>query len=277
MPKLIIRLAPVAVGLILAGALVAILIALPTGFPPPLRSSRAVLRMACANLAFDNTDPLGAANVVERLEADLLILLEWTGENIDPALLSDPAWQKLLDEPRIGAHGVMVLARRPIRADASLAPTPILGPCPLPIATVRLRAGADWLSVLGVHAPPPIEECEGTNAPTLEFFAELVEDGRLAEDLGVSRRGDRVVMAGDFNARPNSAGISAIRSRGLVDTHTQRRWLPIGTWTSSERVPHLIRIDYILVSRELRVVGSWTVNLPGSDHRAVIADLAYRE
>ena len=81
-----------------------------------------------------------------------------------------------------------------------------------------------------------------------------------------------MILAGDLNASPASPGLEWLREAGLVDTHARHRWLPRGTW-ASERGPHLVRLDYVLGSSDVEVLGSWTVDLPGSDHRAVIADL----
>jgi endonuclease/exonuclease/phosphatase (EEP) superfamily protein YafD len=246
---------------------------LPTGLPPPTDRHGASLRIAAANLAFDNQESGAAGRRVAALEADLLILLEWTGENADGHEGQD-SWNVLLDEPRRGAHGVRVLARPSLEAEAELVAAPVDGPCPMPVATARVRFGREWLGILGIHAPPPIEDCGETNGPTLTALAGLVDDGRLLEDVGAARRGDRVVMAGDFNALPGSAEMAPLRYVGLVDTHTSRHWRPIGTWTPAKSIPHLLRIDYVLAPRDLPVVGSWTVELPGSDHRAVAAELA---
>jgi endonuclease/exonuclease/phosphatase (EEP) superfamily protein YafD len=246
---------------------------LPTGLPPANDRYDATLRIAAANLAFDNKESAAAGRLVADLGADVLILLEWTGQNAD-GHLAEESWNVVLDEPRQSAHGVRILVRPTLEADAELVPSPIDGPCPLPIATARVRFGRGWLGILGIHAPPPIEGCGEMNAPTLTALANLVHDGRLLEDVGALRQGDPVVMAGDFNALPGSVEMAPLRHVGLVDTHTRRHWRPIGTWTPSKSVPHLLRIDYVLAPSDVPVVGSWTVNLPGSDHRAVIAELA---
>jgi endonuclease/exonuclease/phosphatase (EEP) superfamily protein YafD len=246
---------------------------LPTGLPPQTDHHGPSLRIASANLAFDNRESKAAGSRVADLGVDVLILLEWTGLNADGHQDRD-SWTVLLDEPSRSAHGVRILARSSLEAQASLVPTPVLGPCPMPIATARVRFGRGWLAILGIHAPPPIDECEETNAPTLTALASIVSHGRLTQDVGVARRGDPVVMAGDFNALPGSKELSPLRYVGLVDTHMSRHWRPIGTWTPSKSVPHLLRIDYVFAPEDVPVIGSWTVNLPGSDHRAVVAELA---
>ena len=246
---------------------------LPTGLPPRTDRQGPSLRIAAANLAFNNRESKAAGRRVADLGADVLILLEWTGRNADGHQDHD-SWNVLLDEPRGGAHGVRILAHRSLDAHAALVPTPVVGPCPMPVATARVRFGHGWLAILGVHAPPPIDECEETNAPTLAALASIVSNGRLLENMGAARRGDPVVIAGDFNALPGSSELSPLRYVGLVDTHMSLHWRPIGTWTPSKSVPHLLRIDYILAPEDIPVIGSWTVNLPGSDHRAVVAELA---
>ena len=246
---------------------------LPTGLPPQTDRHGPSVRIAAANLAFNNRESEAAGRRVADLGADVLILLEWTGLNAD-GHQGDGSWTVLLDEPSRGAHGVRVLARTWLEAQASLVPTPVVGPCPMPIAAARVRFGRGWLAILGIHAPPPIAECEETNAPTLSSLANIVSDGRLTRDVGAARRGDPVVIAGDFNALPGSRELSPLRYVGLVDTHMSRHWRPIGTWTPSKSVPHLLRIDYVLAPEDIPIIGSWTVNLPGSDHRAVVAELA---
>lgn len=268
------RAALLAVALAIAGVAALTLVDLPTGPPPPRSAARGALRVVAANLALDNTSADAAGAALAELEADVLVVLEWTGSNAGTALELDRGLHVVLDHARPNAHGVLVLVREPLEAEAALEPTAVPGPCPLPVATVRLRLGATRLSVLGVHAPPPIEGCYGTNEPTLRWLGSLVAGGRLVRDLGAAREGDPVVLAGDFNALPGSAAMAALARRGLIDAHAESRLRPVGTWTGSPAVPHLARIDYVLVPEGIAILGSWTVHLPGSDHRAVVADLA---
>ena len=177
-----------------------------------------------------------------------------------------------IDAPHDGADGVLVLLRDGLMGMASLVPSPVAGPCGMPFATIRLRLGNRWVSVLGVHAPPQIDECAETNEPTLTYLAELVEDGLLQRGIGVARRGDPLILLGDFNATPNSDGVAGLR-RGLVDAQADRSWLPTGTWSRRDVPLSFERIDYVLIADEIGIDGAWTVRLPGSDHRAVVVDV----
>ena len=238
---------------------------------PTIRDGTVALRIVSANLHYANT-AVEASRVLANLDADLLVLLEWSGHNLDLEPF-DRDWITELDEPVSSTHGVLILRKRSVVATSSLVPTPVAGPCRMPIATVRIRVGGRWLSLLGAHAPPPIDICEDTNGPTLIHLAGLIDGGRVRSHFGECRKGDPVVLAGDLNAYPWSANIGKLRAAGLVDAFASRHWRSTGTWSPYPWLPSVARIDYILVAREAKVQGSWIVDLPGSDHRAVVADL----
>ena len=258
-----------------AGGFVGLQLLLPTSYPPSGERPAGTLRVAAANLFYANERVEQVTAVLGRLDADVLVVLEWTGSNLRLEDLAAGGWRVVLDGPSRGPHGALVLVRSTLEAVATLEPPPSEGPCPLPVAALRVRAGETWVSVLGVHAPPPIEECEESNLAALRGLARLVRDGRLGTSLGAAQEHDPVIVAGDLNASPASPGLAWLREAGLVDAYARRRWLPRGTW-APERGPHLSRLDYVLASRLVRVDGAWIVDLPGSDHRAVITDLDLR-
>ena len=262
------KIAYVIVGVTVAPAAGIMLLGWPTA-DPARRDVAAALRIVSANLNYANT-AVETSRVLADLDADLFVLLEWSGHNVDLELF-DRDWIVELDAPRRSTHGVLILRKRSVVATASLVPTPVAGPCPMPIATVRVRVGGRWLSIIGAHAPPPIEICADTNGPTLIHFAGLIDGGRMRSDLGECRQSDPVILAGDLNAYPWSPNIGKIRAAGLVDAYASRHWRPTGTWSPYPWFPSIVRIDYVLVAREAEIRGSWIVDLPGSDHRAVVA------
>jgi hypothetical protein len=251
-------------------ALGLLFLGLPTAFPRLPHSG--LLRVAVANLALDNRDPRAAAQVVRRFDADLLFALEWTGDNLDPRAIADPGRRVLIESPRLDAHGVLVVARGELETIGRLVPSPVTGPCAMPFATVRVRSDVGWISVIGVHVPPTMEECGDGNRETLASLGELVRDGVLRRDLGAARAGDPLILAGDFNATPDSIDIAPLRA-SMIDAQADRSWLPTGTWIPKEMALGYERIDYVWVGRAIGVVDAWTVALPGSDHRALIVDI----
>ncbi len=60
---------------------------------------------------------------------------------------------------------------------------------------------------------------------------------------------------------------------GLKDAYRETNWRPGPTWSPFNWLPSILRIDYIFVSSIITAKSAWTLSLPGSDHRGVIADI----
>jgi endonuclease/exonuclease/phosphatase family metal-dependent hydrolase len=210
------------------------------------------------------------------IDADLTLLLEWTGQTLPEEWLQASSQRVVVSHRPVpgGTHGLLVLARRERTAVAEIfVPPDTVRNCRLPGVAVRLKVDERWWSVVGIHTPPPFGKCRGEAETMLTWLAGLIEDGRLTGSLGAGVRGDPVVIAGDLNMLPYASAMRQLRRRGMVDSfrHTRRR--PIGTWSPFPWWPKIPRIDYVLTSQEIVARDCWVVDLPGSDHRAVIVDL----
>ncbi|WP_427007286.1 endonuclease/exonuclease/phosphatase family protein [Pseudarthrobacter sp. H2] len=84
------------------------------------------------------------------------------------------------------------------------------------------------------------------------------------------------VLLGDFNASLDHRGLRKLLSTGLTDaaSATGRGLWP--TWPANSPAPPFVQIDHVLASREFAVVSFQTLPIPGSDHLAVVSELAYR-
>ena len=82
------------------------------------------------------------------------------------------------------------------------------------------------------------------------------------------------VIAGDFNASRSDRAFAGLLGGpgGFADVSDGRGLLP--TWPSASGFPLLLRLDHIVVSRDIGVRGVHVLGPTGSDHRAVLADLA---
>lgn len=258
-------------GLAVASAtvLTAAVISVPSPVPAAAHGG---LRIVTANLYYANRRPAAASQRLAALNADVLVMLERSVDNLDTAMLSGADRIVVIDEPRAGTHGIAIIARAALAPQAALLPAPAGGPCAMPMAVLRWRTRRDWLALVAIHAPPPIAACRNTNAPTLATLAGWVDGGRLSRDLGPARRGDRVLVAGDLNTLPGSTGMAALRVGGLVDSYAAVQWRPGPTWSPHRWLPAMARIDYILAPADLSVRRAATIGLPGSDHRAILAD-----
>lgn len=244
---------------------------LPDGVPAAKRGAEQ-LRLVTANVYHSNRAPEDVGVVLARIVPDVVMVLEWRGDNADLAPLRRIGLELIVEDHRSGMGGIAVLARRGLVQDAAIVASPVDGPCANPIATLRLIHRGAELNVLGIHAPPPVAVCEQTNTPTLEAVAAWFEGGKINASVGAAAAGLPTVVAGDLNAFPFWPGLRALRRAGLADTYARARWGLGPTWPARGITPPFARIDYVLVPEWFDIGDSWSLTLPGSDHRAVVSD-----
>ena len=117
-----------------------------------------------------------------------------------------------------------------------------------------------WLKA--VHPSPPVS---AVSAPGWQEA--------LAALPGADARGDVEIMAGDFNATLDHSELRELLDRGWVDAADAVGEGFAWTWPARRRRALPLTIDHVLVDRRVRVEGVTVVRVPGSDHRAVIAQL----
>ncbi|MEV6606757.1 endonuclease/exonuclease/phosphatase family protein [Kutzneria sp. NPDC051319] len=97
--------------------------------------------------------------------------------------------------------------------------------------------------------------------------------GLWAQDMSALRAaaGRDAIVLGDFNATVDHSPLRSLLAAGLIDTHAElgRGWAP--TWPAD--FP-LVQIDHVLHGPGLAAVSASEHLLPGTDHRAVVAELA---
>jgi endonuclease/exonuclease/phosphatase (EEP) superfamily protein YafD len=112
--------------------------------------------------------------------------------------------------------------------------------------------------------------------PSQNYRARVGQYGKLAsllESTARSTEAEAILLAGDFNVPAHMPSLAPLR-RFLQDS-----WRASGSgWgaTVPEFLP-LTRIDQLWLSREIEPVSVRVVRVEGSDHRAVVADLSFRE
>lgn len=243
-----------AAGLVLHGAWFAPLL---TDDSQPAPASGESLRVMTANLLFGSAD--GAAVVRAAVEEDVDILVV---EEITAGLLADmeaagldESWPHRAGVPRPSAQGTMVFSDVP------------MGP--------EERVGTTWdswlvevgdVSLLAVHPVSPLE------------VSDWHADHALIRSVVAAERPDLVV--GDFNATLDHRVLRDLADDGWrsVTEVTGGGWQP--TWSPSALlgdvglpIPALVQIDHVLAGPSMVSVGSHTVDVPGSDHRALVAEV----
>ncbi len=84
-----------------------------------------------------------------------------------------------------------------------------------------------------------------------------------------------MVLVGDFNSSPMWPAYRLLTRHlrdGVKDWAAREGERPARTWNYGSGTPKLLRIDHIMV-RGVEVAGVQAIDIAGSDHRALVADL----
>jgi endonuclease/exonuclease/phosphatase (EEP) superfamily protein YafD len=253
------RLAAGAVALVVAHLLV-LLPALGADTVPAAAGDAPRLRVVTSNLYVLNPDPVAAGRALRALRPDVLVVPELSTQGLAglraSGLLDDLPHSAVDLGTR--AETVGLFSRIPLRDVARRA----AGSRDVPRATVAV-GGVD-VRVLTAHPLPP-----------LSLLADLWRAS--LEDLEAESREVRlpVVVAGDLNADRDHDAFRDLLGTGLRDAHDAVGRGLVRTWPASLPVLHL---DHVLVrdgdGGRVVPLAVREVTIPGSDHLAVVADLA---
>lgn len=210
-----------------------------------------VLRVASFNTLWVNNDAAAVRAEVERLDADVITLIE-----MGPAKRPILAQLKQRYPYQFDCYGVdycnfALLSKLPFTGTESRGAW--AGPS---FIRVRLGPEAGGLTVFGVHT---------IRFPhSLAQYRQVTEIAKLIEHTG----GPRLVM-GDFNATPFSRILGV-----LQDSANLTRLTNLPSWPSNVGLPQ-IAIDHIFVSPGIRQVEAEQIGEPaGSDHYPVTVKIA---
>jgi endonuclease/exonuclease/phosphatase (EEP) superfamily protein YafD len=130
-------------------------------------------------------------------------------------------------------------------------------------ARVSVPLGDERVLVEAVHPLPPV-----TSSKVRSWRATL----RALPSAGT---GPLRLLAGDFNATLDHRELRRLLDRGYVDAADETGDGLRPTWPVLRRRPP-ITIDHVLADERLEVVRYEVHDVPGSDHRAVVAEVARR-
>lgn len=214
------------------------------------------LKVLHANLRFDNREADAVLALIEREMPDAILLAEVSDRWKQRLSETLPQWPYRLVCPGRGAiGGTAILSRLPFSAAV---PTACHDDGGLAIGSVDLAGHPVALAELHLHWPWPSRQMSEIEAISA-LLSELPPD---------------TLLAGDFNAAPWSAAVGRVARAGglLVTDGIGGTWLPeeISSWRRFG-----LPIDNVLHGRDL-TVAAHTLELPGSDHRAVSIRVAHR-
>ncbi len=215
------------------------------------------LTVMSANLHFGEASPEAVVSLVREAGVDVLALQEVAPRAVRE--LRRAGLERVLDEAVVsakqGAGGGAVYARAP------LTPTGNVGPADgfrMPGAVMRVSRAA--FAVVSVHSVAPTDA--GSQRRWHDSLRGLPPAGD-GPDLGL--------LLGDFNATLDHSELRRVLDRGYVDAADVTGTGLTATWSRGLSPP--LTIDHLLVDERIHVADLQVRALPGSDHRAVIADL----
>ncbi|MCP3799943.1 endonuclease/exonuclease/phosphatase family protein [Allokutzneria sp. A3M-2-11 16] len=220
-----------------------------------------LLRVLSVNISMDHGDAATVVRLVRDRAVDLLSIQELTPgaeRALDAAGLAEVLPHRVF-KPRPGAVGGGLASRFPLRETVVTRPTTAEHPA----AVIDLPAGPD-VEFVSVHPWYPVGP-RGTE-PWLRDMAGLPSP----DGLRVPR-----ILAGDFNASLDHSVFRGLLNQGYLDAAEQAGAGLTPTWPADKRfVPAFVALDHVLVDNKNFVVESFgTAAVPGTDHRAVIAEV----
>ncbi|MEV0146155.1 MULTISPECIES: endonuclease/exonuclease/phosphatase family protein [unclassified Nonomuraea] len=220
-------------------------------------TSGPALRVLAVNL-FGRADADAVVRLVQAYDPDVFSALELTHREV--AALEAAGLGRLMPYQVLqadhGATGSGLYAKHPLTELKGLF-TPIGHN--MPSATITLPGGTT-AQVVAVHPNPPL------GARVTEWNAAL--DALPPPSREVTR-----VLAGDFNASLDHRAFRDLLERGYLDAADQAGKGLVPTWPNGRRVPPIITIDHVLVDRRADVGRVEILDVPGTDHRGVFAEL----
>jgi endonuclease/exonuclease/phosphatase (EEP) superfamily protein YafD len=249
---------PALVAAVSALVLVAVVAPRALGGPTePAGGSGPRLRVLTVNMELGHGSAPALVDLVRRTRADVLNVQELT-----PALVvalnraglgSQMPYYSL--RPQDNASGTGLYAR--IRLGRPPQPAARFG---LVWATARVRGGP-MLDLIDVHPAAPQPGSVGDWDTDMRLLPPAAPDGRLR------------IMAGDFNATLDHEAMRRVIDTGYEDAADVVGAGLHATWPEGRVVPPAVAIDHVLADERVGVRAVSVHTIPGTDHRAVFAEL----
>jgi endonuclease/exonuclease/phosphatase (EEP) superfamily protein YafD len=196
--------------------------------------------------------------LIRRERPDLVSVQELTPEAV--ARLDAAGIAKVLPyralRPQPGASGTGLFARYPLTGGRGLDAATTFD-----MARATLRTQGHEIDVLSVHTMPPLP------GPPVDGW---LRDVRL---MPRADRGTVRILAGDFNATLDHGPLRGLLASGYRDAGATAGKGLVPTWPQGNSLPP-ITIDHVLVDSTVGVRRVDVFDVPGSDHRAVVAHLS---
>jgi endonuclease/exonuclease/phosphatase (EEP) superfamily protein YafD len=214
------------------------------------------LRIMAINLFAGRADVATVVRIAREQKIDVLVMPEFTVQadtEFTEAGLAEQLPNRVADEDTTGS-GTAVLSRFPLTQNALMEETTLAQP-----TMVVDLPGNDDVELAAVHIQPGVR----TGSAGV-WRRELGELPRPAERIRI--------LAGDFNASLDHAAFRALLDRGYADAAEATGDGLEPTWSKWPLGPP-VTIDHIVVDDRCAVGSYEALEIPGSDHKALISEI----
>ncbi|MFU8871109.1 endonuclease/exonuclease/phosphatase family protein [Micromonospora sp. SL4-19] len=220
------------------------------------------LRLLTANLFVGKADPARLVELVRSQRVDVLTVQEFT-----------PEIAAALDQLGLAT----LLPYRELNAEVGTTGSGLYARFPLSEAGFRRNQGFGFSQAYGTLAVPGAPPLRVESAhPAAPYAVKVLPDWwtDLRGQPPATPRGRLSILAGDFNATLDHAPLRELIATGYVDAADAAGAGLAGTWGpyDGDSIPP-VTIDHVLADRRIAVRSVAVHALPGSDHRAVLAEL----
>ncbi len=225
--------------------------------PAPVPKEATRFTVLLFNVWFNNGRLADVREMVERTNADIVVLVETTGRIRDAMQSLSAIYPYKLDCIGAGRCDIMIFSR------ARLTPVDIgetSDPDRSPYVTTETDIAGCRMTLIATHMTRPF--------PNQPYWAQRAQAEEIAASVA-AHAGAKLVV-GDFNAAPWGYVIQTIASRGGVSVLTGGG----GTWPSILPPQLRIPIDNMLASPGLSFVSRRVLPKLGSDHLPVLGEIA---
>jgi len=231
---------------------------IPDGPPdPPPEGPQ--LRVMSVNLRIGGADLETVAGLIDRLRVDVVSFSELTPEATE-AISRTEIGRALPYEvvaPRPGASGTGLLSRYPLRR----LPTPGTKGVDAPTAVAAVEVPGGSAELWSIH---PVRPDGRVSVAMLKGYLTAIPPANLT---GTPR-----ILVGDFNSTLDNDALRDLIDGGYTDAADARGAGLTPTWSSGLSPPP-VTIDHVIADERAAVLKYETAEIPGSDHRAVFAEL----
>lgn len=215
-----------------------------------------------SNMRYGNADPEVLIATARDSGVDVLAVQELTTRGISrlaDAGIAELLPYQVLSPGNLGA-GTGLYSKYPLSNSAEI---PGFGFTPV---QASVEVGGTRFTVLSFHSKAPL-----MNGSTTPWASDLA----LLESL-LPTMPSPAIIAGDFNATRDHVQFRDLLTSGFSDAADDAGAGILPTFPTDQVIGPLVSIDHVLVSSTLVGTEVTSYTIPGTDHRAVVAEVGFR-